>query len=337
MSSALEVSALVGKLSRGALWWSTRRAIVRLHGADARGFLHRMSTQHVEALAPKQAALAALTNKQGRLVELVNVVALAEDDLLLFGTNADGAALVEWLDGFLFVEDVELSDLGAEGSLALVAGASAFAVASRVLGADVALSPWQAIVRESALVVRGFDFLADGEAVPSVLVWRRGGRSSELEEALVAAGAERGSDEDLEVARVAAGIPGPAEVSERYNPLELALHDAIHWAKGCYIGQEVIARIDNYGKQARHLVGLALDDESALARLRVGASVRLEGQAIGELTSVSPRYGANTLAALAVVKLRGELDGTRVDVVDEGEGTVSALIRPRAAAQVPHD
>lgn len=336
MSSDPALSTLVSRLASGALSWRRRRAIVRLKGPDARGFLHRMSTQHVEALAPKEARLAALTNKQGRLVELAHAVALAEDEVVLLGTMEEGAPLVEWLDGFLFVEEVELSDLSAEGSVVLMAGAKALEALSRALDTELTLSPWEAFVREDTLVVRGFDLLTNGEKVPSLLVWRRDDQGARLEEALVGAGVEQGTDDELEIARVATGVPGPAEVTERYNPLELALHDAIHWAKGCYIGQEVIARIDNYGKQARQLVGLSFEDEGAFGAIQPGAEVRLEERAIGEVTSVSPRFVAGGLSALAVVKLRGDADGTEVEIAGEG-GSVTAVVRPRAAAQEPHD
>lgn len=336
MSSDITFSTLASELARGALSWRARRAMVRVTGPDARGFLHRMSTQHVEALGPGEARLSALTNKQGRLVELVHHVTVAEDDVLLVGTRAEGAPLVQWLDGFLFVEQVELHDLTGQGALCVVAGARALEAVGAALGAALDLAPWQARLGDD-VVLRSFDLLAEGGAAPSLLVWRRGDDGSALDDALASAGVTRASDEALELARVAAGVPGAGEVTDRFNPLELALHDAIHWAKGCYIGQEVIARIDNYGKQARQLVGLSLDDERALASVRPGAEVQAEGRAIGEVTSVSPRFVAGGVSALAVVKLRGDVDGTPLQLAGEGGAVIPATARRRAAEQIPHD
>src|SRR5690606_30016461 len=125
-------------------------------------------------------------------------------------------------------------------------------------------------------------------------------------ELLVARGAVLATAEDAEVARIAAGAPGEAagagELVEKFNPLDLGLHDAIHWAKGCYIGQEVIARLDTYQKQTKHLVGLVFDD-GALARLAPGAPVFADGKAAGEVTSVAPRSLDGLPNALGVLRL----------------------------------
>lgn len=336
MSDDAAVEGPFQELSRGALCWPQQRAIVKVKGADARGFLHRMSTQHVEALAPQEARLNALTNKQGRIVDVVHHINVSDDEVLLVGMRDEGAGLIEWLDEFLFVEKVELEDLTGQGSLALVAGAQAMAVCSRLLASDVTLAPWAAAFTGDRVAVRGFDLLGEDGLVPSVLVWGRSGDERSISAALADAGAHEGSADDLEIARVATGVPGPAEANERYNPLELALHDAIHWAKGCYIGQEVIARIDNYGKQSRQLVGLLVEHTGDVG-IVAGAEVRGEGKAIGEVTSVSPRVCKGRPSALAVLKLRGEIEGTVVDVARDGAGGVQAIACRRAAQQQPHD
>jgi folate-binding protein YgfZ len=256
-----------------------------------------MSTQHVEALAPGEARLNVLTNDKGRVVDVVHHVGL-DDGALLIGQGSDPRAIAEWLDGFLFSEDAEAEPAPVE--------------ARWVAGADAPTAqPWAWVEGRGA---RSFDVVIGGERVPRWL-WLGDAPEGELLD-----------DEAWESARVAAGVPAwPAEVSDRFNPLELALHDALHWAKGCYIGQEVIARIDNYGKQARHLVGLR-------GRCAVGDAVILDDKKIGEVTSACPPRADELPNALAVVKLRGELDGR--DVVVGGEKARTTL---RLAAQEPHD
>ncbi len=323
-------------LQTGAVRWPQQRALLRVTGADARGFLHRMSTQHVEALSPGEARLNALTNKQGRIVDVVHQLALADDEVLLIGTRDAAAPLVAWLDDFLFVEKVTLEDRTGQGSLAVVAGGRAFAVVSTLLGRDVALGPWAAAGEGDIAVVRSFDLLAAAGPVPSLLVYSHTRKPDALAIALDEAGAALGSPADLEVVRVTTGVPGPREASDRHNPLELALHDAIHWAKGCYIGQEVIARIDNYGKQARQLVGLVVDDERAHEHITLGAEVRAGDKPIGEVTSVSPRFREGSASALAVLKLRGDVADTPVEVVGASD-RVAARVQRRAAEQQPHD
>lgn len=330
-------------LSSGALVGvGPARARVQVKGRDARGFLHRMSTQAVEALGPEEARLSVLTNRQGRIVDVVHHLTLAEDEVVLIGTKPDGAALVTWLDEFLFVEKVELFDLSAEGAIILVAGKGAPDVVEAMVAGAGALSPWAMVAAERRIVVRTFDLVTPaGEPIPSFLVWDREAEASALEKVAVGAGATEAEPDVLEAARVAAGVPAAeAEVSERYNPLELDLYDAIHWSKGCYIGQEVIARIDNYGKQARRLVGLVLDEEGR-RRVRAGDGIDAAGKAAGEVTSVSPIFVEGLPSALAMLRHRGDVYGQvygqKVRVVASDGTPVPATVVKRVAAQEPHD
>jgi folate-binding protein YgfZ len=311
------------KLSESAWVAPQRRARVAVRGPDARAFLHRMSTQHVEALGPGESRLSVLTSQKGRVVDVVHHLTLADDEVVLLGAHEAGAALVEWLDGFLFVEDAELEDLSAAGGVVVVAGAQAPEVVAALLPGADALEPW-AMAREGALlVVRSFPV---GDGAPAYLLWDADSSEAELSRRCEDAGATKVSAAALDDARIEAGTPAaPGEVSDRYNPLELALHDAIHWAKGCYIGQEVIARIDNYGKQARQLVVVEAGDG---AGLRVGDELRADDRVVGELTSVA----SDGRRGLAVIKHKGDVDGATLEA---GDAVVSA--HRGIAAQQPHD
>jgi folate-binding protein YgfZ len=300
------------------------RGLVRLHGADARAFLHRMSTQHCEALAPGESVLNVLPDKQGRCVDLVHQLVLAEDDVLLISGWDTPTRTIEHLDGFLFVEEIELEDATATGGLALLTGQGATDVAERVVSGAGELARWSTAQQGARVVTRTFDHVGDAGAAPAFFVWDR-----ERDTAALLASLEVSTAEGLDDARVAAGIPAvPGEVSDRYNPLELALHDAIHWAKGCYIGQEVISRIDNYGKQARQLVALALEDVTDVQR---GADVVNGDKIVGEVTSVASRAQPG-VSALAVIKHKGDTAGLTLRV-----GERAARVVARDAEQLPHD
>jgi folate-binding protein YgfZ len=95
-----------------------------------------------------------------------------------------------------------------------------------------------------------------------------------------------------ETLRIEAGIPlFPSELNEKHNPLETSLVQAISFTKGCYIGQEVIARLDTYDKVQRHLMGVLTDSPDALAAPT--AISTSDGTQIGEITSTtfSPTLG----------------------------------------------
>jgi len=132
---------------------------------------------------------------------------------------------------------------------------------------------------------------------------------------LAEAGARGLVGEAYETVRVEAGLPAAGrELTDAYTPLETGLRAAVHEAKGCYTGQEVLARQINYDKITRQMVGLRL--ETPVQR---GAAVQVEGRGAGEVTSavVSPRFGA---IALAVVK-RPHFEPGTVVMVASGEET----------------
>jgi aminomethyltransferase len=147
----------------------------------------------------------------------------------------------------------------------------------------------------------------------------------ELESILAKLGAlgatpmERATYETL---RVENGIPSPGrELTETYNPLEAGLTTLISWTKGCYIGQEVIARLDSYDKVQRHLVGLTLDgtpESDGIEDLEIESPD--DGKRIGRVTSLaySPELGHPI--ALGYVRTQYAIPGTRVGLVAAGEG-----------------
>jgi folate-binding protein YgfZ len=143
--------------------------------------------------------------------------------------------------------------------------------------------------------------------------------SEAIATALADAGASSLTIESYDVLRVEAGLPGIGELTEDYTPLETNLARAVSDTKGCYTGQEVIARQITYDKVTKRLVGLRLD-----APVSVGAQVSGEGKSVGSVTSAiaSPRYGP---IALAIVKREHAEEGTDLMVSNES-GEVSAQV-----------
>jgi folate-binding protein YgfZ len=145
------------------------------------------------------------------------------------------------------------------------------------------------------------------------------GQIEGVEGRLSAAGAVPLSQDAYEVLRVEAGRPGPArELTDEYTPLEANLDAAISDSKGCYTGQEIIARQITYDKITRRLAGLRLD-----ALVTVGAAVQVEGRTVGAITSVvqSPRHGP---IALAVIRRPHHAPGITVAVAD-AVGAISGV------------
>jgi folate-binding protein YgfZ len=302
---------------------SSMRARLAVSGADARAFLHRMSTQHVKDLAAGDGRLNALLTDKGRLVDLVLHLDRGEGGVLLLGHA--GKDLAAWLDRYLFTEKVTLADLTSSGSAAELFGPGAVDVAEKLAPGASKLAHWGFVEAGPLLVARDFDL--DGAPAFLVIDLERAG----VVDALVAAGAQRAAPADLEKARVDSGAPGGGEITDAFTPLDLGMHDAIHWAKGCYIGQEVIARLDTYQKQHRRLVALTVSATGAApAPLETGASVRVSDAVVGAVTSAAGDRG------LAVVKLGDDNAAVDVEIVSGDRALMAKAERPKTA-QRPHD
>ena len=237
-----------------ALFDASAREVVRVTGPDRVSFLQGMLTQDVEGLPAGSVADAALLTAKGAMVADARVVKRS-DDLLLLTEPGFGPAVQGALEKYLISEDAELADATAQFGQLSVVGPEAEALAARVLGlgppAGAALRPFDAGGGATAWalpqgqLLPGVDLLIPAEALGPVF------------ERLLDAGATPMGFAALEVLRVERGTPRfGMDMDEKTIPLEANLQRALHYQKGCYIGQEVIARATFRGHMNRHLVGL---------------------------------------------------------------------------------
>lgn len=279
----------------GALWLA--RDVVRVHGADATSYLQGQCSQDVETLDAGAAADALLLSPQGKIDALVRVVRVGDDDFLLDTEGGFGPAVVARLERFKLRVRVEVDPLPWR-ALALrgdradpaVFGGSPGASGGDGLGGRTAPGPEVTVaVPYSWNGVRGVDLLGPAPAVP--------------------AGVRVCAPAALEVLRIKAGIPrAGAEIDERTIPAEVGLVGrCVSFTKGCYTGQELVARLDARGTNvARRLSRVVVDgpavhgDAAALWH----ATVVVDGADAGTVTSAAldPRDG--TVTALAFLHRR---------------------------------
>jgi folate-binding protein YgfZ len=259
-----------------------------VRGEDALDLLDRLSTNALADLTEGQGAPTVLTSSKGRIIDLLFV--LREHDALLVLTGPQNRAKVaDWIDFYTIVEDVVTEDVTEDTAMLSIAGPSASALIERAAGPSAGETALYRSVRvafgdaDATLIRTDFVELPGYDLVVSK------GDAAALREALLGGGAVPVGPEALEAVRVERGVPASGnELTEAYNPLEAGLKQFISFTKGCYVGQEVVARLDTYDKVQKRLVGMTWASE---AMPGPDARLLLDGKQVGVVTTAvrSPR------------------------------------------------
>lgn len=282
----------------------SHEARLRVRGRDRTDLLHRMSTNDLTGMQTGEARPTVFTTAVARIIDLVWVLNRTED-LLLLCSPGQGDTLRRWLAGYIFFQDeVALQDVSEELGQFGIFGPRAVEIAAALNPAARGLSPGRFVEHDDCLILRARPLAGDGFTVVAPRP-----QMAERWETAVGAGGVPFGEEVYQILRIEAGQAQPGrEISPAYIPLEAGLWPAVSFSKGCYIGQEIIARMESRGRLAKTLVGL-----KGLEPLPEGGEVRVNGDAVGEVSSavISPTFGP---IGLAFVKPVHAAPGTRATV-----------------------
>jgi tRNA-modifying protein YgfZ len=304
-------------------------------GRDALDLLHRLSTNALAALETGEGAATVFTTPKGRILDLVTVHRL-DDGLLMLVGERRAQALRDWIDKYTFREQVRVQDWTTSHATFGLFGPRAGSLVERAFRRPAAEMPRHSVVQVpidggAGWLVRGFPLAGDGYLVtiPSETAGRlRDMLRRAADEPLLEAGPDC-----LEVLRIESGLPAAGrELNEEHNPWEARLQDAISLSKGCYVGQEVIARLNTYQKVARQLVRLAVPVRVAPSKARVapGDAIQSGGETIGAITSAAEVPGGGEVVALGYVRDEDAVAGRDVVVAggaSSAEGTIVGVAR----------
>ncbi len=283
----------------------SERAKLLVEGPDAAEFLQGQLTNNIEALEPGSGCYAALLDRKGRMQADLRVLRLSPTTIWLDSEPDTGQTLSRHLELYRVGREVELRDVSAEHSILSVIGPQA---AELVEGAPRGGEHAHAETELGGIRCRAVVTDVGLDLIPAAADHQA------LSEALLNAGAEQVSSAAAEIIRVESGRPRfGAEMTSATIPEEAGINDrAVSLTKGCYIGQETVARLHYKGKPNRHLRGLRLDSEA-----RAGTAIQLGDRDVGLLGSavLSPALGPVGLAILR----REVAPGDRVTIGD-GEG-----------------
>jgi folate-binding protein YgfZ len=287
------------------------REVIAVTGPDRLSWLHLLLTQHVSELPPGTGTEALVLDGNGRVVH--HMVLAHVDGTVHLDTEPGGAAeLLDYLRKMVFWSQVELRDATAELAVLSVVGPATEAVLAGA-GAPVPAGPSEVQALPGGGLVRRMGW--PGPAAADLLV-PRGERSSWWDR-LVAAGARPAGALAFEAMRVEALRPRlGVDTDERTIPHEVGwIGSAVHLSKGCYRGQETVARVANLGRPPRRLVLLHLDagDEQLPA---TGDPVLRDGRPVGRVGTVAQHHELGPVA-LALVKRSVPVESELVAGVDD--------------------
>jgi folate-binding protein YgfZ len=331
-----------------------QRGVLRLSGKDVKDFLHRLTTQDINGMAAGETRRGFQLNVKGRIVADM-LIHHDDADTWLDTYRCDIAELAKVLDMRLFAEDVKMQDVSGKYELFALHGPAATALIEK-LGGEPLDEPGTHHMMQLAGATASV-YRHDICGSPGYGVWCEAEYAAPLYQAMLDAAGYDADAPDPQVdphaaadaaakrrdtlrgrpigwaafntARIEAGSPlFHVDFGADCLPHETSLLDeTTSFTKGCYIGQEIVARMQNLGHPKRLLVGLRFDD----ARLPVAGSQVFDhedrGTVIGAITSstISPMRG-HTAIAIAMIKWGKHRPNTKVVVPAEGQ-MVEAAVR----------
>ncbi len=291
------------------------RTQIEVTGTDRASFLHNLSTNEIRKLKPGGGCEAFFCDARGHIQAHVYIFC-REQSLVIDSVPGAAGVLMPHLDRYLIREDVQLTDRSGEWCELLLAGPNSGELLARLTGINLATLGGRVATFEASLAnlhvqIRRFDFAGPHSFA---IVGANGVRDG-IWIALRALGATPCGDQAVEAMRIAAGSPlFGVDITSRNLPQEVARDErTISFVKGCYLGQETVARIDALGHVNRLLCGLRFSDPR-LGDLPAAAGMALTvgGQSVGEITSAaqSTRLGQ---VGLGYVRREHAAPGSRLD------------------------
>lgn len=278
------------------------RGRFKLTDRDRLELINRMSTNQLMELEVGQGAATVLTTPVGRIIDMVVMLHDGDDAYMITGEGR-GAQILNYLRRNIFFNDrVQVTDLFAMTVLVGLYGSSATTVLASLVPEAVDLPLFNFVKYNDVVIMRAEPLAGDG-------YWLMGERTTvdTLTHQLQHAGAAEGDATTLELLRIESGQPAvEKELTEDYIPLEVGLWDKVSFNKGCYTGQEIIARMESRRQLAKMLVRLKSD-----VAVAEGTELFVDKTKVGTLTSIAQQTEHQFLG-LGFVKTAFVSDGAVV-------------------------
>ena len=302
------------------------RNILSIQGKDRHSFLHNLLSHDIKGISPGQGRPACLLDRHGKILFAAFVHARPEE-LLLELDSASGQIAKRQLDQYLISEEAQIEDHSDRFRILPLHGPRTFELIQKLFpGLQVPEGPRN---HTQGLEETGIRLIVrtDLFRMPGIHLWVEPKHEQPIRKALLEAGAPLGiqpaSREVFEVLRIEAGVPWPGkELTDSVILNELGDEEWVSFTKGCFIGQEIVARIKHRAHPPRLLRGWRLQGETIP---QPNSPIRLDSQEVGILTSAcySPTLGC--VVALGFLKFGVESPQFQITTPT---GSIPAQITP---------
>jgi tRNA-modifying protein YgfZ len=295
---------------------------VELFGKGRFELLNRMSTNKMTDFGEEEGRGTVFINPNARIIDRIEAYNRPEN-LLLLTEPGRGAWLAEFLQKHIFFgDDAQPKDISEQTKMLALHGPKSDAIMAALAPETASVKPLHGIEFEygdaTVYAMRRKELSGTHWALMT-----EANAAATLYEGFVQLGAIPAGSLTYNTLRIRAGRPARPELSSDYLPLEIGLWDEVHFAKGCYTGQEIIARMESRAKLAKTIVALQVDSFVAAP-----AEVKFEGHSIGTLTS-SVQSPKGEIFAIAIIKTQHIESGTPISL-GEVSGRVQGLLGHQA-------
>lgn len=293
-------------LHESCAWYDlSTRGKIFARGEDRKRLLHAMTTNHVQELSEGEGLYAFFLTAQGRILGDVNLLNLP--DAVLLDTEPEATnALYQHLDRYIIADDVTLEDATDQLATIEVGGPTA-ATVLRQAGASLSNEEGGFTIWDTEIVARMSATGANSYRIITPIA-----EKEELILTLESGGAVRADAESWNIVRLENGHPRfGVDFSENNLPQETQISQALHFQKGCYLGQEIVERVRSRGHVNKILVPLAIDATAAPAQ---GAKVVADEKEVGEIRSSAYSPALQQVVALAFLRAEHARDGAVLSV-----------------------
>jgi tRNA-modifying protein YgfZ len=277
-----DVAALLAAQQGVAICDRSHWGRIKVSGDDSLRFLHNQSTNDFQNLKPGQGCDTVFVSSTARTIDLATAYVRDDAVILLVSPNRR-EFLIQWLDKYIFFADkVELTDITNYTCTFSLIGPGSDGIIQQLTAGELIGKPYGShqvykiseaegvrIAVGSGLASAGYTLIFP--VTDREIVWQK----------LLELGAVEMRETAWEMLRVLEGRPVPEkELTDDYNPLEVGLWQTLSFSKGCYIGQETIARLNTYKGVKQNLWGISLN-----APVKEGTTITIGEEKVGKITS----------------------------------------------------